>query len=127
MNEGTTPRKNGIVRHVRLKTVDAQGNPNVFKDIIKAHQDYYIYAINKTSEGNIRRWYFKPSSRKVFASASGKNGRPPVDSATSIVVYDEHDSLNAIRRYTHSTTQYLLIEELGLAFVPKSIKEISEE
>ena len=127
MNEDTTPRKNGIVRHVRLKTVDAQGNPNVFKDIIKAHQDYYIYAINKTSEGNIRRWYFKPSSRKVFASASGKNGRPPVDSATSILVYDEHDSLNAIRRYTHSTTQYLLIEELGLAFVPKSIKEISGE
>ena len=126
MNEDTTSRKNGIVRHVRLKTVDAQENPNVFKEIIKAHQDYYIYAINKTSEGKRRRWYFKPSSKKVFSSASGKNGRPPVDSATSIVVYDEHDSLNAIRRYTHSTTQYLLIEELGLAGVPKSIKEMSK-
>jgi hypothetical protein len=126
MSKDATLRKNGIVRHVRLKTVDAQENPNVFKEIIKAHQDYYIYAINKTSEGKRRRWYFKPSSKKVFASASGKNGRPPVDSATSIVVYDEHDSLNAIRRYTHSTTQYLLIEELGLAFVPKSINEMSK-
>ena len=126
MAKDSTIRKNGIVRHVRLKTVDAQENPNVFKEIIKAHQDYYIYAINKTSEGKRRRWYFKPSSKKVFASASGKNGRPPVDSATSIVVYDEHDSLNAIRRYTHSTTQYLLIEELGLAFVPKSIEEMSK-
>jgi hypothetical protein len=126
MSKDATLRKNSIVRHVRLKTVDAQENPNVFKEIIKAHQDYYIYAINKTSEGKRRRWYFKPSSKKVFASASGKNGRPPVDSATSIVVYDEHDSLNAIRRYTHSTTQYLLIEELGLAFVPKSINEMSK-
>jgi hypothetical protein len=126
MSKDATLRKNGIVRHVRLKTVDAQENPNIFEEIIKAHQDYYIYAINKTSEGKRRRWYFKPSSKKVFASASGKNGRPPVDSATSIVVYDEHDSLNAIRRYTHSTTQYLLIEELGLAFVPKSINEMSK-
>jgi hypothetical protein len=126
MSKDATLRKKGIVRHVRLKTVDAQENPNVFKEIIKAHQYYYIYAINKTSEGKRRRWYFKPSSKKVFASASGKNGRPPVDSATSIVVYDEHDSLNAIRRYTHSTTQYLLIEELGLAFVPKSINEMSK-
>ena len=111
--------------------VDIQENPQVLKEIIEAFPHCHIRAVNIKKGGEERSWYFEPLSNEFLTSTSGKNNRPLVNSSTSVLVYDLHAKNKTTglpspdyRRYTHSTTQYLFIEELGLAFVPKCIKEM---